>query len=96
MPYDPDEDQVFLSCGKSIDQSNMPTISQIFDRIRVLIMSSDSSVTLGVESGGLIASRSQGKNSLKADLQKPFSIILKHVISSGIEGFKSGTDGNKA
>ena len=32
--------------------------------------------------------------SLKLDAQKPFSIILKHVILSGINGFKTGTNGN--
>lgn len=30
---------------------------------------------------------------LKSDSNKPFSVILKHVILSGIDGFESGTLG---
>lgn len=93
MPYDPDEDHLFLSSGKSSDQSNLPTISQIFERIKVLIMStgssSVSSTLIGLD-GTSTAAKCQ---SLKTDLQKPFSIVLKYVISSGIEGFKSATNG---
>jgi hypothetical protein len=32
--------------------------------------------------------------SLKTDAQRPFSVILKHVIVSGINGFESGTNGS--
>lgn len=106
MPYDPSEDQLFLSTGKSvaggIEQSNLPTISQIFDRIRVLITSlgtTSASTTSSI--GGsdlalssLLAVNTNAKlvNALKVDLNRPYSIILKHVIGSGIEGFRVGTN----
>lgn len=32
-------------------------------------------------------------SNLKADANKPFSIILKYIILSGIDGFESGTQG---
>jgi hypothetical protein len=40
-----------------------------------------------------MAMSSQIIKSLKLDAQNHFSIILKHVILSGINGFKSGTNG---
>lgn len=32
-------------------------------------------------------------NYLKAEIDKPYSIILKHLIISGIDGFQQGTSG---
>jgi hypothetical protein len=103
IPYDNDEDYFFNGMNKSSSQAHLPTISQIFERIRILINNSGvSSVSIGnfdrntngsnVANGGLLMS---GKlvNSLKNDAQKPASIILKHVIMSGIDSFKSGTNG---
>jgi hypothetical protein len=96
MPYDSEEDHLFLNSGKTSEHSNLPTISQIFDRIRVLITNSGSSGFAGDLTSTTLNPNSQIQliNSLKADSQKPYSIILKYVISSGIEGFRSGTNGS--
>ena len=100
IPYDNDEDYFFNSINKSSYQSTLPTVVQIFERIRVLISNSGvSSVTIGnfidknsstTGTTGLMPA--QLVNNLKTDAQSPFSIILKHVILSGIDGFKSGTN----
>ena len=108
MPFDTDEDHLFLSTGgkgASSDQSNLPTISQIFERIRVLISSCGSAGSTAPLDGlsassssssfsmNLLNGKAQLVNALKADLNRPYSILLKYVISSGLEGFKSGTNG---
>lgn len=100
IPYDPEEDHLFLG-SNSTEHSNLPTINQIFDRIRVLVMNSNAnglSGSLSIATSSLASDSaviSSRINSVKSDLQKPFSIILKHVICSGLEGFKSGTVGIK-
>lgn len=82
-------------------QSNELLLNQIFDRIRILIencgntslLASNLNDTNNVNNLSMTMS-TQIIKSLKLDAQKPFSIILKHVILSGINGFKSGTNGN--
>ena len=106
VPYENDEDYFFNSMNKSSTQSTIPTIAQIFERIRVLINNSGvNSVTVsnlidknqsvmnttGCNTGLMPA---QLVKNLKSDAQNPFSIILKHIIMSGIDGFRSGTNGN--
>ena len=98
IPYDSDEENLFANLNK---QANEATLGQIFDRIRILIdntgnvgltganLSDASSITANLS----VAMSSQIIKNLKIDAQKPFSIILKHIILSGINGFKSGTDG---
>ena len=83
VPYDNDEDYFFTGINKTSSLASLPTVTQIFDRIKVLINNS-----------GSLAIPNQIANNLKTDSQNPFSIILKHVIMSGIDGFKSGTSGN--
>jgi hypothetical protein len=86
---------LFSVANKSSAQTTMPTISQIFDRIRVLINNSGSSHIGDSSSGSLnSAMTNQVISSLKTDAQRPFSVILKHIIISGINGFESGTNGN--
>lgn len=102
IPYDNDEDYFFNSINKSSTQSSIPTITQIFERIRVLIGNSginsvsvsnfiDKSTTSTAGNTGLMPA--QVVKNLKNDAQSPFSVILKHIIMSGIDGFKSGTNG---
>lgn len=104
VSYDNDEDYFFNSIDKSSDQSGLPTIGQIFERVKVFINNTGvSSVTMSNfidknatstagNTGGLMPA--QLVKNLKADAQSPFSIILKHVIMSGVDDFKSGTNGN--
>ncbi len=75
-------------------------LNQIFDRIRILIenfgntglVATNFNDTNNINNLSMTMSTQNIKN-LKLDAQKPFSIILKHVIVSGINGFKSGTNG---
>ncbi len=94
IPYDIEEDHLFSVANKTSNQAALPTISQIFDRVRVLINNSGSS-HIGDSSSGSLNSgmTSQVISSLKADAQRPFSVILKHVIISGLNGFETGTNG---
>ena len=107
LPYDSDEDSLL---NKFTHQINNSTISQILDRIAILInnaglgISGLSSATGSIGGyGGMNTNQSMsysGANAtskeamyLKQDLQRPFSVCLKHVIQSGIDGFHSGTNG---
>lgn len=92
VPYDPDEEHLFLNTNKSSCPASLQTISQIFDRIKVLIANSSNALVCDTMNSSVAAS-SQSIANLKADAQKPFSIILKHIICSGIDGFNSGTNG---
>ena len=94
LPYDIEEDHLFNMSNKSAssNQTNLPTISQIFDRIRVLINNSGSGISETSSLNSTILTN-QAIASLKADAQRPFSVILKHIIISGINGFDSGTNG---
>lgn len=100
IPYDNDEDYFFNSINKSSYQSTLPAVVQIFERIRVLISNSGaSSLTVGnfidksmSKTGTTGLMPTQLVQNLKMDAHSPFSIILKHIILSGIDGFKSGTN----
>ena len=103
IPYDNDEDYFFNSINKSSTQSSLPTITQIFERIRVLINNSginsvsvsnfiDKNTSSTAGNTGLMPA--QVVKNLKSDAQSPFSVVLKHIIVSGIDGFRSGTTGN--
>lgn len=100
-PYDNDEDYFFTGINKTSSLASLPTIAQIFDRIKILINNSgvgsfatsnvvDKSLNTGV-GGSALSIPNQLVNNLKTDSQSPFSIILKHIILSGIDGFRSGT-----
>ncbi len=83
-----DEDQLFSNLSKS---SNGQLLQQIFERIKLLI---NNSVTDGTFANNSASSMStQLSANLKADYHKPFSFALKYVILSGIEGFKTNTNG---
>lgn len=101
IPYDNDEDYFFNSINKSSTQSSVPTITQIFERIRVLINNSginsvsvsnfiDKNTSSTAGNTGLMPA--QVVKNLKNDAQSPFSVVLKHIIMSGVDGFKSGTN----
>jgi hypothetical protein len=107
IPYDNSEDYFFTGINKTSSLASLSTITQIFDRIKILINNSgvssfatsnviDKNLNSGSNSGtgSVLSISNQLVNNLKADSQSPFSIILKHVILSGIDGFKSGTSGN--
>lgn len=95
IPYDTDEENIFANLHK---QSNEITLNKIFDHIRILIENSGNagliSTNMNENSSNnfSMAMSTQIIKSLKLDAQKPFSIILKHVILSGINGFKTGTN----
>ncbi len=95
VPFDNDEDYFFNSINKmSSAHSGLPTVSQIFERIKVLVNNSDKNTSMSkvtTQAAGLMPA--QLVKNLKSDAQSPFSIILKHVIMSGIDGFKTGTNG---
>ena len=95
VPFDNDEDYFFNSINKvSSAQSSLPNVSQIFERIKVLVNNSDKNTAMSkvtAQASGLMPA--QLVKNLKADAQSPFSIILKHVIMSGIDGFRTGTNG---
>ena len=104
IPYDNDEDYLFTGINKTSSLASLSTVTQIFDRIKILINNSgvgsfatsniiDKTVNSSA-SGSVLSLPNQLVNNLKADSQSPFSIILKHIILSGIDGFKSGTSGN--
>lgn len=91
---DPDDENVHIICGKSSDLCSNLTIKHIFDHIQVLIKNSSNIVSDNVKAGiNTINASAQLISNLKSDANKPFSIILKHIILSGIDGFESGTQG---
>ena len=98
IPHDSDEDYLFNNLNKLNIQNSSQFLNQIFERIRVLINNSGTSLVTGgmgdtTINGGLKSSMSnQLVNNLKLDAQKPFSIILKHIVLSGIDGFQSVTN----
>lgn len=98
MPYDGDEDHLFYNATKSADHANLPTINQIFDKIRLFINNGSTGLINDSIGSGMISSlnpmiSAQIINNLKTETQKPHAIILKHIICSGIDGFRSGTNG---
>ena len=104
IPYDNDEDYLFNNLSKTTTNSESFIIGQIFDRIKVLINNcgvgsiatsnvSNKSLIMNGGSSGSLSVPAQLVNNIKSDAQKPFSVILKHVIMSGINGFKEGTNG---
>ena len=97
IPYDTDEDNLFGSLNKVSSQNAMQVLSQIFERIKILINNSGNNLVngggIGDFGGNLSAMSSQVVTNLKQDAQKPSSIILKHIILSGINGFQSVTNG---
>ena len=95
VPFDNDEDYFFNSINKvSSAQSSLPNVSQIFERIKVLVNNSDKNTAMSkVTTQASALMPAQLVKNLKADAQSPFSIILKHVIMSGIDGFRTGTNG---
>ena len=105
LPYDSDEDSLF---NKFTHEINSSTIAQIFDRIAVLINNTGLGISglsnatgstggygMGNQSMSYSGANATSKEAmyLKQDLQRPFSVVLKHVIQSGIDGFHSGTNG---
>jgi hypothetical protein len=108
VPYDGDEDYLFGGIDKtaaslSLFNSNVThTIAQIFERISLLINSSDNSLGacsaafVGDPLGSNLRSKLSTRwiNSLKLELRDPYSIILKDVLLSGIDGFNTGTNGS--
>lgn len=90
VPYDNEEDYFFNSINKSSAQASLPTIVQVFERIKVLINNSGEKNANGSKSDAVM-SKQLVKN-LRMDAQSPFSVILKHVIMSGLDGFRSGTN----
>jgi nuclear pore complex protein Nup107 len=87
IPYDTDEDHIFGNLNKISNSSQM--LSQIFERIKVLISNSGSSLG-GINGADLFGGNSnQIVANLKLDAQKPSSVILKHIILSGVNGFQS-------
>lgn len=102
IPYDPDEEN--LLCSSSINSStgskmSSANMSQIFDKIRVLISnaSSTSAVNLGESKGNSSSTMfgNQVASALKADIQRPFSVVLKHVIIAGLSGFENDVNGKQ-
>jgi hypothetical protein len=94
VPYDNDEDYFFTGLNKTSSLACLPTVQQIFDRIKILINNSgvgSFANSNDVAGGGGGNGSNQIVNNLKTDAQNPFSIILKHIILSGIDGFKTGT-----
>jgi hypothetical protein len=95
LPYDESEDYLFNSLNRSSaiatlnsnrGDSPLPMVDQIFDKIHELIESqSDRDIT-----GNSGKGQSTGNNA-KEEIYQPFSIILKHLILSGIDGFETGT-----
>ena len=83
-----DEDQLFSNLSKS---SNGQLLQQIFERIKLLINNSVTDCTFANNSASSMST--QLSANLKADYHKPFSFALKYVILSGIEGFKTNTNG---
>ncbi len=98
IPYDTDEDNLFGSLNKVSSQNAMQVLSLIFERIKILINNSGNNLVngggIGDFGGNLSAMSSQVVTNLKQDAQKPSSIILKHIILSGINGFQSVTNGS--
>lgn len=97
IPYETDEDHLFGNINKISSQNAMQVLSQIFERIKILISNSGNSLIGGGGmsdfGGNLNSMSSQVATNLKLDAQKPASIILKHIILSGINGFQSVTNG---
>lgn len=83
-----DEEQLFSNLNKS---SNGQLLQQIFERIKLLINNSMADGTFANSSVSSMSS--QLIANLKADYHKPFSFVLKYVILSGVEGFKTNTNG---
>lgn len=100
--HENDEDYFFENVKKASSLTSLATLQQIFDRIRLLINSSGigSFATCNVidklDSSSFCATSSipnQLVNNLKSDAQNPFSVTLKYIILSGVDGFKSNTSG---
>lgn len=91
---DPDDENVYIICGKSSDLCSNQTIKHIFDRIQILIKNSSNIVGDNMSTGiNTINASAQLIANLKSDANKPFSVILKHIVLSGIDSFESGTLG---
>ena len=87
---------MFGSLNKGTTQNSIQILSQVFERIKILINNGGNNSVggnIGDFGGNMNAMSNQVVANLKLDAQKPTSIILKHVILSGINGFQSVTNG---
>lgn len=103
LPYDSDEDNLFTNqiTGSTIAQI-FDRIAILINNTG-LGMSGASAGTgsaggygmaMGNQSMSYSGANATSKEALylKQDLQRPFSVVLKHIIQSGIDGFHSGTN----
>jgi hypothetical protein len=88
---------LFGSLNKVTSHNSIQILAQVFERIKIIINNGGNNSVggnIGDFGGNMNAMSNQVVANLKLDAQKPTSIILKHIILSGINGFQSVTNGS--